>query len=168
MKRSSLILALCALTGSFSVAASPLDDLGSSSSEVRARAAQMIRDNHLYRPTLRAPWDELAQSFRKGEEGGDFLKSLQEKGACLLVTPDDFKPGHLPPSAVMTLPLDDSWSVESVFANYQLLAWKLIERPKEIFVPPPAGYTGRWRTYRINGEGISHYYLRGLYVGPPE
>jgi hypothetical protein len=139
-------------TGMMHARASPLSDLGSPSQEVRTRAAALIRDNHLYKATSRAPWDELVSMFKVEETASDICASLQKKGIGQGLTSDDILP-----QGVIILPLDDSWRLSLTMDDSRLVEYKIVEEPKEIRVEPPAGYSGFWRTYRINGK------LAGLY-----
>jgi hypothetical protein len=131
--------------------ASPVSDLGSASQEVRMRAAEMIRDQHLYKATPRAPWDEMTSSFTTGVSAQTIITRLHERGAAPRASADDFKAGML------TVRLDDWWTLTCVMKDSQLIEYRIVEKPNEIAVEPPAGYSGFWRTYRINGK------LAGLY-----
>jgi hypothetical protein len=79
-------------------------DLCSQSPEVRSRAAEVIRDNHLYRPTPRDLWDKLATGLKVGEAFPDVINYLHKRGVALQL------PASFPPSnGVLNFRLDDSW-----------------------------------------------------------
>jgi hypothetical protein len=159
-----VLLGAALAVGTIHAQATPLSDLSSPSQEVRTRAAELIRDNHLYKATPRAPWDEMTSTFKEGDSLQDILKRIQKKGISPLATVDMF-----PASGVFGFQLDDSWELKCAFKNSQLIEYKIVEEPKQIWVEPPAGYNGFWRVYRIDGSKISpNYYQNGKNLGIPE
>jgi hypothetical protein len=139
------------------VQASPLSDLSSPSQEVRTRAAAMIRDQHLYKATPRAPWDEFASTFEIGDSAQTIADRFHKRGLATFWTADEFAF-----RGIHHIPLDDSWALLLAINDSTLTEYKVVEEPKEIRVEPPAGYSGFWRTYRINGECARlDYYVNG-------
>lgn len=151
-------LLLLALTGA--VAGAPLDDLGSPSPKVRAEAAEIIRTQQLYQPTSRAPWDRLTTELKVGETPRQLAAFLRRHGLDPAFSFDR--------NAIYTFRLDDTWVLLCAVNRYAkdapavLTEFRIMSRPKEIFVAPPPGYTGTWRTYRINGQPFGPaYYVQG-------
>jgi hypothetical protein len=162
------LIAICLLLlDSLNLAsASLLSDLGSISPEIRAHAAQLIREKHLYRATQRTKWDKIASQLKIGETAPDLSDFLQRQG-ILKIAPFSFSQ-----NAVYTFRLDDTWMLLCAVNRTEkdkpalLTEYKIVERPKEVYVPPPEGYTGYWRNYRINGEPLQLiYYDQGRSEG---
>jgi hypothetical protein len=139
--------------------ASPLSDLSSPSPQIRARAAETIRSNHLYKATPRDKWDKLILELKEGDPAQDVSDFLHHHGITT------FSPISFERNAIYTFRLDDSWVLLCAInrtdrdAPLLLTEHKIVEQPKEVFVAPPSGYTGIWLTYRINGQtfGPKHY-----------
>jgi hypothetical protein len=140
--------------------AAPVDDLASPDPEIRAHAAQLIREQHLYKPPSREPWDKLASTFYVGESPSDVMKGIQAAGAHT----EPFSANGwtiLQPNVIPLVPLDEYWWVELHFSQSALDEWWILARPKEIFVAPPLNYSGTWHTYRVDGSSISYLYING-------
>jgi hypothetical protein len=137
----------------------PVDDLASPDPDVRAHAAQMIREQHLYQPTPRDRWDKLAASFRVGETPAEALKQVQQAGFATSFPPQVWDNTH--PNEVRGVLLDDCWILEFHFGPTGLSECWVRDNPREILVSPPAHYSGTWHTYRIDGYGISRLYIDG-------
>jgi hypothetical protein len=143
--------------------ATPLSDLGSPSPEVRTRAAEIIRSKHLYKATSRDKWDKAILELREGQTAQDVLDFLQRHGIEKISPSFTFDR-----NAIYSFRLDDSWELLCAINRIDrgapplLTEYKIVERPKEIFVAPPPGFTGIWRNYRINGEPFGpEYYNQG-------
>ena len=152
---------LCLVITTGLAPASPFSDLGSPLQEVRTHAAELICNDHLYRATPRAPWDEMISTLKKGDSAEIFVTRLQKKGLLRDFTATDFAhPG------VWRIRLDDSWVLLCTMNDSQLTEYKIVEEPKEIQVEPPSNYSGFWRTYRINGKLACLYdYQNGRNLG---
>ena len=156
MSRQIIFLCL-ALTATSPAKSDPVSDLASPSQEVRIHAAQLIRDNHLYKPSPRAPWDEFASTFKIGDSAQTIVGRFHKKGLVPFLTGDAFAF-----RGVHHIPLDDSWVLLLAINDSTLTEYKVVEEPKEIRVDPPDGYSGFWHTYRINGERANlDYYVKG-------
>jgi hypothetical protein len=125
-----------------------VDDLASPDPQVRRRAAEKIRDQHLYHATPREPWDRLAADLRVGMSAEQIIPILRQRGLDL--TAQDFAY-----NAIYKFPLDESWVLACAIDNSVLTQFRVMEEPKEIRVDPPASYTGFWLTYRIDGTRAS-------------
>lgn len=153
-----LPLLLATLIMTLRAGASPFSDLASPSQEVRIHAAQTIRDNHLFKETSRKPWEAFASTFKPGDSAQRVLARLQKGGFLPGETEEEFGSRAL----VYHIPLDDCWALRLAINDRTLTELDVVEEPKEIWVAPPAGYSGFWRTYRINGERASfRYYVNG-------
>jgi hypothetical protein len=129
-----------------------LSDLDSSVPEVRMRAAEMIRDNHLYKATPRAPWDHMTSTFNVGDSLDTIIARLHHFGVVPWADAKVFAhPGE------WRVPLDQSWALDFTMGDSMLIKYKVVEEPKVVSVEPPPGYSGFWRTYRINGC-LAHLY----------
>lgn len=167
MIRLWFVMAFCATGWVGDACASPLSDLSSPSQEVRDRAAELIRDQHLYHSTPRAPWDKLSALLKVGEGMKEVLEKIHKRGPGHDI-PFDVLFGDLPPTTAVTLPLDESWVISCRFIDSKLVNWEILDEPREILVDPPSGYTGFWRTYRPNGmKGGVRYYKNGKIMGGP-
>jgi hypothetical protein len=129
-------------------------DLCSQSPEVRSKAAVIIRENHLYRPTRRDLWDKLATEMKVGEAFSDVINYLHKRGVALQL-PASFTP----PKGVLNFRLDDSWVLLCAVDEGFLTDFAIREEPIQIQVSPPEEFSGLWRTYRINGEAVNAPYF---------
>ncbi len=164
MKRTVLITGLCWAASGVLAYASPLTDLSSPSPDVRKKAAEVIRENHLYTPTPREPWDKLVSSIKQSDSLADVLVLLTKANGDM----PPLKPSDFPPQGGITLRLDESWAFSCTYVGSQIIHFKLIELPKEVVVPPPSGFSGCWRTYLLDDSPVLHWHDHGYSVGPPE
>ena len=149
--------------GSACAAASPASDLASPAPQVRSQAARLIREQHLYQSTARAPWDGLGAMLQPGESMPDVFARVHAQGPV----PPVFAPGE-PRRITLSFQLDDSWNLACQFDEGRLVDWEINEQPRLVAVPPPPNYTGFWRTYRLDGTtGTFLVYHNGKCLGTP-
>jgi hypothetical protein len=158
--------------GCVTAQAAPEDDLSSPSPEARANAAKIIQEQHLYKPAPRAPWDKLAASIKAGDSGKSVLERIQkaqiDAGATSSYSADVIASITFPDKrriSNMGFILDDSWKLQCFFKGDSVIECKVVEEPRDIFVWPPENFTGKWTTYRVNGESVVHYYSHGHSAG---
>lgn len=133
-----------------------LTDLCSQSPDVRSKAAEFIRDNHLYKSTPRHPWEKLAAGLKIGESVPEVIDYLHKRGIALKLSTLSRT------NVVIHFPLDDSWVLLCAINHAVLTEYGIYEEPRETIVVPPPQFSGFWYTYRINGEAMRPcYYDRG-------
>jgi hypothetical protein len=140
-----------------------LTDLSSPSPEIRQQAANAVRNGHLYTPTDRTQWDNFVAALKPTDADADVLERLAK------VTDDKvaLSVNDLKFSGVMTCPLDDWWALKMAVSAGHIARLEIVEQPREIVVPPPSSFIGCWRTYRLDGSPVLHWYDLGHRVSAP-
>lgn len=152
---SGFLLVACA-------SATPLDDLRSPAQQVRDAAAASLRTTYV--PPPRSRWDTVVAAIKPGNSSDTILQILQPYGAT---TEDGPASGQ---SFYRSYRLDDVWLLRCSFRRLAsgdaLLRHELIEEMRYVWVEPPAGFSGTWTTYFVNGQR-SHemQYRNGQYFG---
>jgi hypothetical protein len=140
---------------------SPLDDLHSVDPNIRAQAARVIRTGHVYTPSSCAQWEKLLRSLKSMQTSAAMLKALHDHGIA-----SDIRLQDLTVSAVYKFRINADWVFLCAINQSEFTEIRLVNEPEEVFVPPPTGYTGLWRCYRLNGEPMPYqYYSKGKSLG---
>jgi hypothetical protein len=144
------------------VCAAPIDDLHSSSQQVRDAAAASLRKTFVAPP--RSRWEKVVAAISPGDSSATILQLLQP----YRVTREfGVSSGQ---SFNLSYRLDDVWLLSCSFRRLEtsdmLLRHELIEQVRYIWIEPPADFTGVWTTYFVNGQR-SHeiQYRDGQYFG---
>jgi hypothetical protein len=135
------------------------DDLASPSQAVRDAAAARIRRS--YAPPERARWEPLLASIQPGDPAASVLAKL----------PSGAEPG--PGGAggggrTESYRLDGLWMLSCGFiqADDTVIDCELYDDLAQIWVDPPAAFTGVWTTYFANGQrAYEIHYRGGVYDG---
>jgi hypothetical protein len=160
MVRVALLIVGCLLGAC--VSASPLDDLRSPSQQIRDAAAAVLRTNFV--PPPRSRWEPIVAAINPSDSSDAILLLLQPYGVTRemgMGSGQSFSESYR---------LDDVWLLRCSFQKFGssdvLLSHELIESLRYVWMEPPAGFTGVWTTYFVNGQR-SHeiQYRDGQYFG---
>lgn len=142
------ISALLFLCSASILQASSVEDLSSPSQETRDAAAKILRAT--YTPPPRTNWDLVVSTFKIGSSKTNILAQLHSLN---LHAGGGVGSGN---TETETYPLDDYWTLKCSFTNTTagsgLARVSLVGRPNNIWVEPPANFTGAWKTYWANGQ----------------
>lgn len=154
---------LGAILISLNAAASPYDELSSLDPTVRSKAAQQIREQHLFHPSPRNWWKWSLASLKRGQSGKEALAALQASGVA-----ENFSPTYLDSfsSGVIGFRLDDTWMLKIAFQSGRVVKWKLVSELRVVMVFPPPGYNGDWWVYRVDGHCVILYFIDGVSTSP--
>ena len=141
------------------------DLLMSPSQSMRDVGAQTLRGSFVRPP--RANGDALVARLKLGMKEPAVTALLNSAGATN--EPD----GSTANTIIKTYRVDDLWVVRCWFTNSApgksgggLSETKLIEQMNRILVEPPAGFTGGWVTYWVNGQiNLASQYVNGKLDG---
>lgn len=141
------------------------DLLMSPSQSIRDVGAQTLRGSFV--PPARTNWDFLVTRLKLGMKESAVAGLLSSAGATS--EPD----GTIVNEIIKTYRVDDLWVVRCWFTNSVpgkseggLSETRLIEQMNRILVEPPAGFTGDWITYWVNGQiNLDSHYLNGKLDG---
>ncbi len=142
-------------------AADPRSDLASPSQATRDAAAKILRTT--YKPPPRSEWEPLLMKISPGDKRADVQELLRP---LKLHAERGMENGLGGPVLTEQYRLDDLWVLGCSYRNGVLLKRKLSEQLRHVWVDPPAGFTGVWTTYFVNGQP-SHeiQYKDGKYEG---
>jgi len=135
--------------------------LSSMSQPVRDLGGQILRQSFV--PPPRATWEPLMARLKLG---------MKESAVDELLIPaigTNDPAGSTTNEILKSYRLDDLWVMHCWFTNSlpakserALSEAKLVEEMDRILVEPPAGFTGEWRTYWMNGQiDFDSHYLNG-------
>lgn len=144
MKASRSITSLLVSFAFVGSADSPKADLASTNQVVRASAARILRATYT-QPSSNI-WTSLISSLKLGTPKSNVLESLQQRG---------FRAeggGGSGSWEVHRSRLDEGWLLETHFRRELLSGCNLAHQMSDVQVDPPAGFTGQWTTYWINGH----------------
>jgi hypothetical protein len=141
---------------------SPILELASLSQETRDSAAAILRQSYTAPPATN--WDTLISSLKLGSRRTNVLNQL----VSLKLQPE----GGIGSGNTDTVlyRLDSSWVLECSFTNStadgRLSRRRLSQHIQDVWVEPPHGFSGVWKTYYANGQP-SHQisYQGGLQEG---
>jgi MORN repeat variant len=154
MVRLALLILGCLLAAR--VSAAPLDDLRSPSQQVRDAAAALLRTSFV--PPPRSRWDTVVAAINPGDSSDTILQMLQPYGVSREMGTSS---GH---SFAESYRLDDLWVLRCSFRRLEsgdaLLGHELIEHMRHVWIEPPAGFTGAWTTYFVNGQRSHEIHYR--------
>jgi hypothetical protein len=157
-----LIAALGLLLAALPATDPDLAQLNSPIYAVREKARDALRAS--FTPTDRTRWDALTTHLQQ-QKGATFPTVLAVCAGEGVSLPNFLT--DLPPNFIGRYRLDACWMLQCDFRDDGLASVQLLERPRIIPQPPPANYTGLWRTYRENGALASQlYYSKGIRMGP--
>jgi hypothetical protein len=139
--------------------------LSSISQPVRDLGAQILRDTFV--PPPRTNWDWLMAQLKPGMKESAVAGLLSSAGAT------DEPDGSIANEIIKNYRVDDLWVVRCWFTNSVagkseggLSEAKLVEEMDRVLVQPPAGFTGEWITYWVNGQiDFDSHYLNGKLDG---
>ena len=141
----------------------PQDGLSSPSQEIRDATAGVVRLT--FSPTARTKWEPTLEAIRKFVTRESVINSLQELGATPYFMTSSGQTSN------ESFRLDNEWVLTCHFhrTNTGAILFRsaeLQESMQNVWVAPPSGFTGTWRTYFINGR-VSHEieYAAGAYSG---
>ena len=138
------------------------DGLSSPSQEVRDATAEIVRLKFV--PTARSRWDPTLDAVRQLVSKDSVVALLQGLGAA---QEGGMSSGQ---TSYESFRLDSEWVMRCSFqrtnGGEKLYEAELHEFMQPVWVAPPDGFTGPWRTYFVNGQ-LSHEieYSRGAYSG---
>jgi len=144
-----------------SVWSSPFDDLASPLPETRASAAKLIHEQHLAPPVQAGHWDRVfgGIDLKKNDAADDLVSRLPPVQGGLKILRKE-----LPYHGRITVPLDSYWQLAFTMQDDRLANFEI--QPREIKVKPPSGFSGFWRTYRVDGTTAAIYdYQDGKNLG---
>lgn len=154
-----LIFSACCLD------ASPSNDLASPSQDARDAAAKIVRET--YAPPSRTSWDFFLKALKLGTSQAAVEKQLESSNFA--------SAGELggPGGVQKWYRLDDLWLLGCSFTNTMsgltnraLAEVDFKEQMRDIWVQPPANFTGIWRTYWVNGQPNNEFhYTNGRPAG---
>ncbi len=156
-----IIVSVGLLAGVAGQGATTRELLSSTSQAARDLGAYILRDSFV--PPPRTNWDSLMARLKPGMKESAVAELLSSAGATNV--PDESGVN----SSNKTYRLDDIWVVQCGFTNSvpakseaKLSEAKLVDDMDRILVEPPAGFTGRWVTYWVNGQiNLDSHYLNG-------
>ena len=158
MKYALIIILIYAFAG-YSLADS-LADIASPVQAIRDNAAKEIRMT--FQPTPESKWKPIIAKIEKGQSKTDVLEFLRPFNISEGI---GFGGGG---SYSESYRLDNEWSLTCWYVNDSdtLIDRRLSQHMKDIWVEPPAQYSGKWIVYFVNGH-ISHEinYKDGKYFG---
>ena len=140
----------------------PQDGLNWQSQETRDAAAEGVRT--ALKPTPRAKWEPALEALRNLVDRDSVIALLEALGATDVML---VRSGQ---TSNESFRLDDEWEIHCHFSgmgsHMTLHAADLIESMQHVWIAPPDGFTGSWRTYFVNGR-VSHEieYVAGAYSG---
>jgi hypothetical protein len=128
--------------------AGPLEDLSSSSQETRDAAAKILREGD--QKALSKEWEALKGAIREGDTRKEVMDFLQPREGTFELK---MRSGE-PDTDADWFRLDDHWVLWCTFRKKGdiLLRLDLVKQPSDVPVSPPAGFTGLWTTYYVNGQ----------------
>jgi len=150
------VIALLIIVTTQCLAASPQSDLGSPSQKVRDAAAKVLRETYV--PPSRTNWDSLIAELKPGTPETNVMKlltpytnNIEGTGSSGVVECHRYR-------------LDDLWLLECCFegesSNQVLIQPELTKEMRRFWVSPPAGFTGAWTNYFVNGQPSGGGYYR--------
>jgi hypothetical protein len=145
----TLVICVFGIVRAFVCGGAPAEQsLADTSQTNRDTAAMAIRQNYV--PPSKTNWSTLLIAIQPGMARTNVLQNLDKLGA---------KPGMCAGSGSrMTeyFHMDELWALECVFdrslPGNGVVSRKLVERMQDIWVEPPIGFSGSWRTYYMNGQ----------------
>lgn len=163
---STLLLPLTILASSFAMA-SPIEDLTSPNQAVRDKAAAELRIT--FKSTPKSKWTPLIAKIANFQSEDEVTETLRTMNATLEATSGYGEgvvsanaSGHPYRIKETGYRLDGSWILRCRFVNDKLAEHKLVLAPKAVALDPPKDFTGRWVTYRIDGQKCTEEdYIRG-------
>jgi len=137
--------------------------LASQSQPVRNLGAQILRSSFV--PPPRDNGEALMARLKLGMKESAVAGLLSSAGATN--EPDEST------ANTKSYRVDDLWVVRCSFTNFvprksegALSEAKLVEQMDHVLVEPPAGFTGEWITYWVNGQmNFDSYYVNGQLDG---
>ncbi len=128
--------------------ASPINDLASTNQEVRDAAAKVLRETYVMPPQTN--WNSLVSRLILGtpktnvlEILGHFTNNIAGGGGSGATETERYR-------------LDDLWLLDCSYtgdgANRVLTHLGFMQELRFVTVDLPAGFTGNWRTYYVNGQ----------------
>jgi hypothetical protein len=142
--------------------ATPREDLGAQSQEVRDAAARELRASFV--APARSRWEPVVAAIKPGDTKEAILDMLRK----LKVGQESvFASGQ---TSTETYRLDDAWLLSCSFqrsgATQTVMEATLHERLRHIWVAPPPDFSGVWTVYFVNGQRSHEInYANGKYSG---
>lgn len=160
-----IIAALGLFSWNSNLHASPIDDLGSPSQEIRDAAAKTLRKTYTSPPSTN--WDALVSTLKLGTPQSVIEAQLRASNFAVSGSTS------FGSTDVKWYRLDDLWLLHCTFTNTMsgltnraLDQIALKEQMREIWVKPPSNFTGVWRTFWANGQpSYEFHYKDGLPEG---
>lgn len=154
-----IIFLICLAVDAF---ATPRDDLGAPSQEVRDAAARELRASFV--APLRSRWEPVVAGLKPGDTKQAVMEILQ--------------PYHVTPEGAVgsgrttteNYRLDDAWVLECSFQRSNgdeiFMTATLHEQLRHVWIAPPQTFSGVWTTYFVNGQRSHEInYVNGSYMG---
>jgi len=123
--------------------ASPRSDLSSTNQATRDAAAKILRETYTSPP--RTNWDSLVASLKVGMSKTNILQLLKP---VISRPPSGAGSGSFETEQFR---LDDLWVLECHF-DHGFIGCKLFPQTFEVWIEPPAHFTGLWTAYYVNGQ----------------
>lgn len=149
MKTIFLLLVLGCVFHANRMLGGPLEDLGSPSPETREAAAKILREKARNAPGKE--WEALKGAIREGDTRVEIMDLLQPREGTFELK---MRSGDSDATDADWYRLDDHWVLWCTFQKKgeKLLRLDLVQQPIHVPVDPPAGFTGLWTTYYVNGQ----------------
>jgi hypothetical protein len=146
MKTALIVLAFGCVFQAGGLLGGPVEDLASPSQETRDAAAKVLRETTKKEP--KKEWEALKGAIREGNTRADILNVLRPREGTF-----ELKIGRGDTDADM-FRLDDHWVLWCTYRKKEekLIRLDLVQQPIHVPVFPPAGFTGLWTTYYVNGQ----------------
>ena len=161
MNRHNLVFGFLLLSFVARAFPSPTSDLSSPSQEVRDAAGRILRNT--YTPPSREKWDAIIASIKPGDPLSKVLDAIRPYKPA--PAPQIFDGGGASQDSYW---LDGLWILRCEYTEpgKTVIKVSLTEQLRSVYVKPPAGFTGVWTTYYLNGQPQSSIeFKNGRYFG---